>query len=398
MDISVSRLNKRMALQLPAEFPLGLVFVVGEVKNLSHRRDGVTPSDFYIEEHDHRLHCRLSSRAAAETHIMDGDLIRAGGHLAFEPAQAGYYLLARDVEVLIKDRPDPSPLSQIKVDNVERSFVTQLVPAEIPLWVELLAPPEVLSDLKGQAPEPITPLVSGVKRRQDDSAQPSMAYTAEDPALASLNDELIEFLSEAMDGQEDIELTPELLAGFKPVPNNNGPSDQDLDALKELEAALFMTIMREDSRPEVAGTEQMAEEIGNEVDRPYDFRMVEGAEKNVVISAATIDDSVDGKNAPSEPSSAIRSQQKVSKEQERSGRKEVAQASMSMTVANSANPPALPLVSAAQAKAVAAGQGQQLVVPWYLVALAMAVVLLFVAAFVIVALNSTVLPLPFSLP
>ena len=51
MDISVSRLNKRMALQLPAEFPLGLVFVVGEVKNLSYYGDGVTVSDFYIEEY-----------------------------------------------------------------------------------------------------------------------------------------------------------------------------------------------------------------------------------------------------------------------------------------------------------------------------------------------------------
>jgi hypothetical protein len=398
MDISVSRLNKRMALQLPAEFPLGLVFVVGEVKNLSHRGDGVTPSDFYIEEHNHRLHCRLSSRAAAETHIMDGDLIRAGGHLVFEPAQAGYYLLARDVEVLSEDHPDPLPLSQIKVDNVERTFVTQLVPAEIPFWVELLAPPEVQADLKRQTPEPNTPQVSGAKRRQVDLAQPSMANPAEDPALASLNDDLIEFLSEAMDGQEDIELTPELLAGFKPVPNNSGPSDQDLDALKELEAALFMTIMREDSRPEVAGTEQLAEETRNEVDRPYDFRMVEGAENNVVNSAATIDDLADGKIVPSEPSSAIRSQQKVSEKQEISSRKEVAQTSMSMTVANSAIPPSLPLVSATQAKAVAAGQGQQLVVPWYLVVLAMAVVLLFVATFVIVALNSTVLPLPFSLP
>ena len=32
MDISVSHLNRRMALQIPAEFPLGLVFVVGEVE------------------------------------------------------------------------------------------------------------------------------------------------------------------------------------------------------------------------------------------------------------------------------------------------------------------------------------------------------------------------------
>ena len=37
MDIPVSRLNKRMALQLPPELPLGLVFVVG---NLITQADG----------------------------------------------------------------------------------------------------------------------------------------------------------------------------------------------------------------------------------------------------------------------------------------------------------------------------------------------------------------------
>ena len=34
MDISVSQLNNRLALQLPPELPLGLVFVTGKVKDL----------------------------------------------------------------------------------------------------------------------------------------------------------------------------------------------------------------------------------------------------------------------------------------------------------------------------------------------------------------------------
>ncbi len=398
MDISVSRLNKRMALQLPAEFPLGLVFVVGEVKNLSHCGDGVTVSDFYIEEHGYRLHCRLSSRAATETHISDGDLIRAGGHLAFEPAHASYYLLARDIEVLSEDRPDTSPLSQIIVDNVERSFAPQLVPAEIPQWVKQLAPPEVQSELKRQAPKPDTPLIFGVDRQQFASAQPNMAYPANEPALASLNDDLIDFLSEAMDGQEDIELTPELLAEFKADPNNRGPSEQDLDALKELEAALFMTIMREESRPEVAGAEQESERTGKEVDHPDDTQLAEGAENDLVNLAVTKDDWPEVKYAPGEPTSDAQSQQKVSSKKEKSARKDVAQASESGDGVNSANLQAQPRVSAAPVNTVAAGQVQRLVVPWYVVALAMAVVLLFVAAFVIVALNSTMLPLPFSLP
>ena len=40
MDISVSRLNNRLALQLPTELPLGLVFVVGTVENITWINDG----------------------------------------------------------------------------------------------------------------------------------------------------------------------------------------------------------------------------------------------------------------------------------------------------------------------------------------------------------------------
>jgi len=390
MDISVSRLNKRMALQLPAEFPLGLVFVVGEVKNLSFCGDGVTASEFYIEEHGHRLHCRLTSRAATETHISDGDLIRAGGHLAFEPAHAGYYLLGRDVEVLSEDRPDTSPLSQIIVDNVERSFAAQLVPAEIPQWVEQLAPPELRVELKRLSPEPDSSPILGADRQQIASAEPDMTYPAEEPAFASLNDDLIDFLSEAMDRQEEVELTPELLAEFRQVPNNSVPSEQDLDALKELEAALFMTIMREDSPSEVVSLEQEGEAA-----YPDDAWSVEGSENDL---AQTKDGSSGPKYEPIETSSAAKPRQNISNELEKSDHKEVTRAPANSNSAHLATSLTRPVASAVRTDAAAAGQRQQLVVPWYVVALVMAFVLLFGAAFVIVALNSTALPLPFSLP
>ena len=121
MDIPVSRLNLRMALQLPAELPLGLVFVVGTV-------DGFKPDDdsnifryFFLAESTYRVRCLLSDRAAIETKFKNGDKIRAGGHLAFDPLKADYYLLARDIEVLTEAEPKPPSGSAIIAD-IDRVF------------------------------------------------------------------------------------------------------------------------------------------------------------------------------------------------------------------------------------------------------------------------------------
>ena len=99
MDIPVSRLNQRMALQLPAEFPLGLVFVVGMVDELDEEEEDSNLHGFFLIESDHRVRCLLSKRAATETSFNEGDKIRASGHLAFDPHKADYYLFARDVEL-----------------------------------------------------------------------------------------------------------------------------------------------------------------------------------------------------------------------------------------------------------------------------------------------------------
>ena len=248
MDISVSRLTSRMALQLPAEFPLGLVFVVGKVEQQANTENGQRPRVFILSESGHNLQCRLSERTASEVILNDGDLIRAGGHLAFEPSMAGYYLLARDVEVLEEYQPVTNQLAEVTTDASEVIAVGTLAPATLPPWVEELAPPEIRAELerqRAQTVEPITESADGWEVFVE--AEAGMNYLAEDPALAGLSDDLIDFLSEAMDSTDDVELTPELLAEFSPDHEFHAPqlTEQDLEALHDLEAALVMTVIKE---------------------------------------------------------------------------------------------------------------------------------------------------------
>lgn len=348
MDISVSRLNKRMALELPPEFPLGLVFVVGEVNDLDNTKDGANSVEFYLSEGDHLLNCRLSDRVAGEVTIKEGDLIRAGGHLAFEPTRAGYYLLARDVEILSEYRPSQSTLKMIIADKDERVQTTKLVPAEIPPWVEQLAPPEIRAELAVRNSS-----LTGFEAAAGDVWK---HYSGTDVSVISLEkellpsgftDELIEFLSEAMDGQEDIELTPELLAEYGPSKEPASPTEQDLEALKELEAALMLTILKEDSLPPA--------KIGK--NDPAKSKLVPTVDENSDIQV----------NTPPE------------------GRQERFESGPT------------PVRTRNQREQIAR-QEQATTIPWYVVALVIFLTVLFGAVFLIVALNSTLLPLPFTFP
>ena len=234
MDISVSQLNRRMALQLPAEFPLGLVFVVGEVEVDSTlvNEDGLR--EFFLLEEDHHLLCRLSSRVAEEISLQKGDLIRAGGHIAFDPARARYCLLARDVELLREYEPSGSLLGDI-IAVSHQIPDPDLAPAALPQWVKDLAPPEVQEEWAARRiaevgaalavagkeivpddPEP-APAATAVESWQEFAdGDVILAYSTEEPALAELSDELIDFLSEAIDSNDVIELTPAILAELSP--------------------------------------------------------------------------------------------------------------------------------------------------------------------------------------
>jgi hypothetical protein len=216
MDIPVSRLNERMALRLPAQFPLGLVFVVGTVEGLNAGANGDQPSAFFLSESDHRLRCRLSDRATSESELKNGYRIRAGGHLAFDSQHADYFLLARDVEVIPMEQPRVSSMAAIITDYSKRSEQAGLIPAELPEWVKRMAPAGIgIEAGRSTVASSGSAFVQPVVNVEGATKKPhGLLGLGHEVALAGLSDEMIEFLSEAMDSEEEVELTPEMVAEY----------------------------------------------------------------------------------------------------------------------------------------------------------------------------------------
>jgi len=215
MDISVSHLNSRLALQIPTELPLGLVFVMGKVTNLTnrdkalHQNSEKYPLSFDLVENGYILHCLLTARAADETPVANDNQIRAGGHLVFDVQQASYYLLTRDVEVVVKE-PAPvektvgrSALTPVLADIKKRSEVAASNRTDMPVWVQRLAPPEIRAEM--QIP---------ILEREADKVEEQ----------GNLNDDLIDFLSEAIESPEDVELTSDLLQEIAPEVSAHHPT------------------------------------------------------------------------------------------------------------------------------------------------------------------------------
>lgn len=220
MDISVNQLNRRLALQLPTELPLGLVFVMGNVGYVAYEEedeDGRTPPHvlFDLEQNGYHLRCKLSQREASRVVLHEGDEVRLGGHLAFDVRQADYYLLARDVEIMGGGR-DSDPLAidlgQLVEDEAaftaaltgikRRSNVARQAPVELPDWVQKIAPPEMQETI--------------VVNRDDESMASRQTYSPSLGVRLPLDEELVAFLSLAIESDEDVELTPELLAQWIP--------------------------------------------------------------------------------------------------------------------------------------------------------------------------------------
>jgi hypothetical protein len=225
MDISVSRLNKRMALQLPAELPLGLVFVVGKVRSLTNAEGEDGRPFFYISESEHMLRCLLSERALEGVSINEGDMIRAGGHLVFDTLQADYFLLARDIKVLPEHRPSRTTLAPILADIKKRSQAASLVPAELPEWVQQIAPPELReadkTPVAKEGDSNGTALTLADTAVLETAAEPEAEQETKQPEEETLpegfTDDLVHFLSEAMDSPDEVELTHEMVAELAPA-------------------------------------------------------------------------------------------------------------------------------------------------------------------------------------
>ncbi len=259
MDISVTQLNRRLAVQLPTRLPLGLVFVVGRVENLrllTERKLEVlrvngrsSRVQFMLVEKSHRLRCELSARAAGEVDLQEGDLVRAGGHLVFDPLQAEYFLLARDVDLVEKEEPElvaenglnEPPLGRLALtpmlaDIKKRSEAARQAPEDMPYWVQKIAPPDF---------QPIEVAREGGKTAV--STQPV------EPELPRLDTNLVSYLSNAMDSDEIVELTPELLAKYLPL-----PPEAPTPALPQAEVAEAMSpATAKKSQPPQHRTEQL---------------------------------------------------------------------------------------------------------------------------------------------
>jgi hypothetical protein len=227
MDISVSRLNERMALRVPSELPLGLVFIVGQIEEMRPFLPNPQEVSLQLVEGDHSLPCRLPRQVAEEMQLAGIERVRAGGHLVFDTRQARYYLRARDIEVLPSiQAPDshslPPETRRFLAEIEQRDREVRLVPAELPPWVRQLAPPEIQAELGLVEPE-------ATAVREPAPPQP-------DPDLPLIPQEILDFLSAAIDSEEDIELTPDVMGGFATKPDEQqaaalAPSSYDVTGL-----------------------------------------------------------------------------------------------------------------------------------------------------------------------
>ncbi len=210
MDISVSRLNGRLAQKLPPELPLGLVFVVGKVAELGSH-------DFVLTEETHQLTCRAHEAISS---IGVGDEVRVSGHLMFDDRQLQYYLRAGDIERVTAEPLSHSDPQELLTRNNALLAALEGVKARaavaptedqetLPVWVQKLAPVE--AEQEG----PI-----GQNRRKDRTK-------------GELDTGLVALLSEAMDSEEEMELTPELLAPYLPSEPDFVEEGGEVDVVEE---------------------------------------------------------------------------------------------------------------------------------------------------------------------
>jgi hypothetical protein len=206
MDISVSRLNSRLVLQVPAELPLGLVFITGTVEALRPVGDRIDVLRFDLVERKNRLACRIPRTVAEETLLQEGDRVRVSGRLVFAGHSVQYSLLARDLEVLPRRTSDGS-LQTVLADARQRRQQTSLAQPELPPWVQRLAPPELRHEIEDQ---------EAAQEQAEGATSIDDRFADAVPGLEQLPQELVTFLAGALDSDSDVELTAEMIATYLP--------------------------------------------------------------------------------------------------------------------------------------------------------------------------------------
>jgi hypothetical protein len=150
-------------------------------------------------------------------------MVRVSGQLSFDTHLARYFLLARDLEVVPDISASRTKMAPILADIKKRADAAALVRPELPPWVKRLAPPEVQAEL-GLA-EPEQPFVPIAEPARPEELEPGTDLLA---PVGRMSDDMVAFLSEAMDQSDEVELTPEVLAQFFPLepqePQNRQPA------------------------------------------------------------------------------------------------------------------------------------------------------------------------------
>ena len=225
MDISVRRLNHRLALQLPKELPLGLVFVTGIVDSVNElpieddASNRTRRIEFDLVEEDYLLHCILTQSSNNPTTVWEGEKVRLGGHLVFDPLHATYFLTTHDVEIIF-DEEEIEPLfseDSLALVHEQKALldalagvrrrsqaVSQLEPAELPLWVKKIAPVEVRASLG----------IEDDDLRELDIDPVNISALSGTGDMAIFPEDMVSDLGAAMEGEEDVVLTTDLLSNY----------------------------------------------------------------------------------------------------------------------------------------------------------------------------------------
>ena len=245
MDMPINQINTRLFAQLPADPGLGLLFAVGAVSQIVQASGG-KPIQFTLRHHGYALRCKVAPSVESAFDLADGQEVRATGHLSFSAQSARFHLLVRDLELLsLTTLPEKTTTPRHILASRKRSATpdwlvavqrraqaaapVQLAPADIPLWVQEMAPPEVAS------PQVQRVDVRWGKQRAETAIEDEMASDeAGVTAFTRLDsdEQLLKYLLEVLERSEneDVELTAEVLAQF------NSPDERDAGSPDERDA------------------------------------------------------------------------------------------------------------------------------------------------------------------
>jgi hypothetical protein len=231
MDMPISQVNIRLFARLPSDTGLGLLFATGTISQIVYA-SGERPIQFTLRHAGYALRCKIAPDLEPSFVLQEGQWVRATGHLSFSSQSAQFHLLARDLELLSdvaparlgmapKRAPAPAGLEVVpgwlaEVQRRAGAAADLLAPAEIPEWVQAMAPPELWTDDEAsRAPW-------GRQRVETFLNQPDVPEIA-----AAESDEVWSQLLAALErsDHEDVELTAETLASFRA--HAGGEADQE---------------------------------------------------------------------------------------------------------------------------------------------------------------------------